>query len=85
MQCPSESKRTYVNIGQGYSTDATNLICFNELQAMPMPIDIRRLDEGKGIEATIFEHWAKWHKSCKAKFNKYTRQSATQKALTKYV
>ena len=60
MQCPSESKRTDVDIGQGYSTDATNLICFNELQAMPMPIDIRRLDEGKGIEATIFEHLAKW-------------------------
>ena len=83
--------------------------CFNELQAMPMPIDIRRLDEGKGIEATILQHLAKWHNSYKAKFNKskleraekrycvkdcdpslgaskkYTRQSATQKALTKYV
>ena len=40
IQCPSESKRTYVNVGQGYSTVATNLIRFNELQAMPMPIGI---------------------------------------------
>ena len=109
MQCPSEGKRTDVNVGQGYSTVATNLIRFNELQAMPMPIEIRRLDEGKGIEATMLEHLAKWHKFCKAKFTKsklkrakkkhsvkdcdpslgaskkYTRQSATHKASTKYV
>ena len=70
MQCPSESKRTDVNVGQGYSTVAAHLIRFNELQAMPMPIEIRRLDEGKGIEATMLEHLVKWHKSCKAKFNK---------------
>ena len=96
------------NVGQEYSTVAANLIRFNELQAMPMPIDIRRLDESKGIEATMLEHLAKWHKSCKAKFNKFKleraekrysvkdsdpslgaskkyRQSAPQKALTKYV
>ena len=55
MQCPSESKPTDVNVGQGYSTVATNLIRFNELQAMSMSIDIRRPDEGKGIEATMLE------------------------------
>lgn len=34
-----------------------------------MPIDLRRLDEGNGIEATLLEHEAKWHKSCHTKFN----------------
>ena len=34
-----------------------------------MPIDLRRLDEGNGIEATLIEHKAKWHKSCHSKFN----------------
>ena len=53
MQCPSESKRTDVIVGQRYSTVATNFIRFNVLQAMPMPIDIRHLDERKGIEATM--------------------------------
>ena len=81
MQCPSESKRTDVNVGQGYSTVAINLIRFNELQAIPMPIDIRRLDEGKGIEATMLEHLAKWHKSCKAKFNKFKARTSRKKDI----
>ena len=37
---------------------------------MPMPIDSRCVDEGKDIEATMLEHLAKWHKSCKRKLNK---------------
>ena len=85
MQCPSESKRTYVNVGQGYSTLATNLIRFNELQAMPMPIDIRRLDEGEGIEATMLEYLSKWHKSCKGKFNKSKLERAERDILLKTV
>ena len=79
MQCPSESKRTHGNVGQGYSTVATNLICFNELQVMPMLIDIRRLDEAKDIEATMLEHLAKWHKSCKVKFKKSKLEGAEKK------
>ena len=38
-----------------------------------MPIDSRRVDEGKDNEATMLEHLAKWHKSCKGKFYKLER------------
>ena len=83
MQC--QCKPTNVNVGQGYSTVATNIIHFNELQASPIPIDIRRLDEGKGIEATMLEHLAKWHKSCKGKFNKSMLKRAEKDILLKTV
>ena len=81
MQCSSESKPTNVNVSQGYSTVATKLIRFNELQALTLPIDIRRLDEGKGIEATMLKHLAKWHKSCKGKFNKSKLKRAEKDIL----
>ena len=84
MQCPSESKRTDVNVGHGYSTVATNLIRFNELQAMPMSIDIRRLNDGKSIEATMLEYLANWHKSSKAKFNKSKLERAEKRHSVKY-
>ena len=83
MQCSYESKPTNVNVGQGYSTVATNIIRFNELQALPIPIDIRRLD--KGFEATMLEHLAKWHKSCKGKFNKSKLKRAEKDILLKTV
>ena len=69
LQCPAQSKRHDVVLGQGYSSLVMNIRRFNELQEMPIPIDLRRLDEGSGMEATMLEHQAKYHPSCKWKFN----------------
>ena len=73
LQCPVQSKRHDVVLGQGYSSLAKNIRRFNELQEMPMPIDLRRLDAGSGMEATVLEHQAKWHPSCNRKFNTTAR------------
>ena len=43
------------DVGAGYST---NLIRFSELNQLPIPIDLSRLDEGNGFEATFMEHGA---------------------------
>ena len=59
----SDSKRRDVGTGKGYSTFTSNIVWFSELDELPMPIDLRRLDEGNGIEATLIEHKAKWQKS----------------------
>jgi hypothetical protein len=69
LQCPAESKRCDVGAGQGYSTLSSNIVRFSELHELPMPIDLARLDEGNGMEATMLEHKAKWHKLCHTKFN----------------
>ena len=69
LRCRPKSKRSAVGVGQGYSTLAKNFMHFNELNDLPMPIDPQQLDERNGIEATLLEHEAKWHKSCHTKFN----------------
>jgi hypothetical protein len=36
---------------------------------MPLPLNIKVLDEGNGIEHCLLTHNARWHKSCNSKFN----------------
>lgn len=52
LRCPAKSKHKDVGVGQGYSTLSRNIMLFNELNGLPIPIDFRRLDEGNCIEAT---------------------------------
>ena len=82
LQCPAQSKRHDVVLGQGYSSLAKNIRRFSELQEMPMPIDLRRLDAGSGMEATMLEHQAKWHPSCNRKFNTTKLQRAEKRHAT---
>lgn len=44
-----------------------------------MPIDISKLDDGGGIGATLMHHKAKWHKSCRNKFNNLKLQRAAKR------
>jgi len=67
LQCPANS--TKAPIGSGYKSLAEHLIKFHELGQMLLELDINRLDEGNGIEATLIAHCAKWHKSCRLKLN----------------
>ena len=82
LHCSAKSKHSDVGVGQGYSTLARNLMHFNELNNLPMPIDPRRLDEGNGIEATLLEHEAKWYKSCHTKFNSTQLSRAEKRKLS---
>ena len=66
-------------IGQGYSTLSSNIICFIELDELPVPIDIGCLGEGSDIEATLLEHRANWHKSCHWKFSTMKLQRAEKR------
>ena len=84
LQCPAQSKRHDVILGQGYSSLAKNIRCFNKLQEMPIPIDLRRLEAGSGIEATMLEHQAKWHPSCNRKFNNTKLQRAEKGHATNF-
>jgi hypothetical protein len=44
---------------------------------MPIPLGIRRIDEGDGIEAALLKNEAKYHESCRLMFNNTKLQSAT--------
>lgn len=67
LQCPINSRKA--PIGSGYVSLATYLTTFSELGQVPMNIDIARLDDGDGIEATLMRHSAQWHKACRLRVN----------------
>ena len=69
LQCPYAVKNNKASVGSGYKTLAEQLTNFSELGHMPIDVDIKQLDDGDGIEATLMRHHAGWHKTCRLKFN----------------
>jgi hypothetical protein len=53
----------------GYRTFSKNISEFAKINEMPIPLDIRRIDEGDGIEAAFIKKEAKYHESCRLMFN----------------
>jgi hypothetical protein len=48
----------------GYTNVATNIPLFLAINALPIPLDPARLDEGDGIEETLRKNKGKYHQSC---------------------
>ena len=48
---------------------AANLVRFDELGKLPRTVQLHRLDEGQGVEATMVAYHAKWHKTCMLQYN----------------
>ena len=67
LVCPVLSKRR--DPGSGYTTMAANLVKFDELGKLPRTVQLQRLDEGQGVDATMVAHQAKWHKTCMRQYN----------------
>jgi len=68
--CQLDSKEQLINpTDAGYKTTAENILKFQEINSLPMDINIEMLDHGNGIESTFKERTAKWHKSCNLKFS----------------
>ncbi|KAG0724212.1 hypothetical protein GWK47_041115 [Chionoecetes opilio] len=68
LQCPLRS--TMKPSGSGYASLTEDLLQFKGLRHMPMELNVSRLDDGDGVEATLRTHSAQWHKKCRLKFNK---------------
>ena len=49
---------------KGYKSLARNLEELHFLNALPLNIELSRLNDGTGIESTLMTNSAKWHKSC---------------------
>ena len=61
------SLKSYKREEAGYKNIATNLPLFHEINALPIPMDIKRLDDGSGIENTLRLNNAKYHNTCRFK------------------
>ena len=68
LRCPAESKRG--TQGAGYGTLARLLEGFGKIDCLPRKINLARLDDGEGIEATLLKNRAKWHDACRLEYNK---------------
>lgn len=67
---PLQSPPTHhVSQHDGYKMIATNIPLFHKMNKMPMTLDLERLDEGGGIEATLRRNQAKYHYNCRLRFN----------------
>jgi hypothetical protein len=60
----------------GYRTFSENISEFAKINEMPIPLDIRRIDEGDGIEAAFIKNEAKYHESCRLMFNNTKLQAS---------
>lgn len=63
----------------GYKTQSKNIPEFAKINEMPIPLDIRRVDEGDGIEVALMKNEAKYHKSCRQQFNNTKLQRAKKR------
>lgn len=68
LRCPADSKRD--SQGAGYMTVAGLLEGFDKIGCLSRKMNLARFDEGDGIEATLCRQKAKWHDSCRLKYNK---------------
>ena len=77
LRCPASSKRD--TEGVGYKTIADNIKGFDKVGCLPKTINLSRLDDCVGIEATFRQHQAKWHVSCRLQFNKTKLERAEKR------
>ena len=61
-------KRNYLKT-KCFNKLATNIVDFQKLCALPLPINVERLDNGRGIEQSLIDNDAWYHRSCYLLFN----------------
>ena len=69
LQCPATFQRKGYDCDSTYEALAANILRFAELGCMPVDLDLSALNCGNGIKETFKQREAKFHKSCKEKFN----------------
>ena len=75
----SESRRG--TQGASYSTIADHLRGFRAIGYLPKRLDLSRLDDGEGVEATLKKHKARWHYSCRLQYNKTQLRPAEKRPV----
>jgi len=82
--CQGDTIESLISSAEGYQMLTKNIPLFNEVNALPIPTDIRRLDDGTRIHATLIGNNAKYHNSCRIKFNN-TKLLRVQKRVKSHV
>ena len=67
LRCPADFQKA--ECVDGYKTLAKNNLTFHNINALPIPINPMRIDNGDGIEETLLTNRAKYHEACRLLFN----------------
>lgn len=69
--CPASTKqRSSLSIEPGYLNIAENLLAFNSIGSLPKSINLSQLNDGSGVAKTLSNNTARFHDSCRLKYNK---------------
>ena len=77
LQCPANSKRK--DVGASYSSFARNLEEFQKIGSVPGILNVEDLNDGEGIEHTLTERKAMWHKTCRNAFGNANLERAKKR------
>ena len=78
LRCPADFQKT--ECVDGYKTLAKNILTFHNINALPIPINPKRIDNGDGIEETLLTNRAKYHEACRLLFNNTKLNRALDKS-----
>jgi hypothetical protein len=67
--CHGDTIGSLILSAEGYQMLAKNIPLFNEVNALTIPMDIRRLYDGTRIDATLMGNNVKYHNSSRLKYN----------------
>ena len=77
LQCPAMSKRK--DVGASYASFARNLEEFLDNGSVPRHLNVEELNQGQGIEHSIIERKALWHKTCRNRFSNANLERANKR------
>ncbi|XP_031575406.1 uncharacterized protein LOC116309020, partial [Actinia tenebrosa] len=80
LQCPANTKRKDGSVG--YTSFASNILEFKSISGVPKWLNLSLLDEGLGIEETLRQRNASWHKTCRDIFNNTKLERAKKRKLS---
>lgn len=66
----------------GYAMLAKNIPLFEAINQLPIRLNTSRLNEGSGIEMTLRNNNAKYHRTCRLLFNNYKLERANKRSST---
>ncbi|CAC5393295.1 unnamed protein product [Mytilus coruscus] len=79
--CPEDTTYPMKSSDEGYKMLGKNIPLFYEVNALPIPLDIRRLNDGEGIESTMKKKNAKYHNLFR-KFNNTNLERAQKRHMS---
>ena len=77
LQCPAMSKRK--DVGASYASFAKNLEEFHKIGSVPGHLNVEELNQGQGIEHSLKERKALWHKTCRNSFSNANLERAKKR------